>query len=290
MILSMTGYGKGQAQLPHGKLVAEIRSLNSKGFDIRCRLPSAYREKEMEFRQLVNMKGIRGKFDLTLTQYGEQEEAYELDTEQFKSFYKQLKSLQEELGFAEGDMANTIISIPSVLNIAEEKLSEETFRAAEAAIEQALSQLINFRKQEGNAMADDLIKNSDGIEEKLQKIQPFETERKEYVREKLWNQLSERFQNEEVDTTRFEQEVLYYLEKLDISEEKVRLQQHCKYFKEQVMNSDDENGRKLNFISQEMGREINTLGAKAQNSNIQHIVVNMKEDLEKIKEQVANIV
>jgi uncharacterized protein (TIGR00255 family) len=244
----------------------------------------------MEFRQLVNMKGIRGKFDLTLTQYGEQDEAYELDTEQFKSFYNQLQSLSQELGFKEGDIAQTIIRIPSVLNVAEEKLGESSINAAKQAIEKALDELIGFRKKEGEAMAEDLISNSSSIEDKLDKIAPHEKARKEYVRERLWNQLSERFKNDEVDKVRYEQEVLYYLEKLDISEERVRLQQHCNYFREQVMNEDDENGRKLNFISQEMGREINTMGAKANNSDIQHLVVRMKEDLEKIKEQVANIV
>ncbi len=289
MILSMTGYGKGQSQLSHGKLVAEIRSLNSRGFDIRCKLPHAYREKEMEFRQIINMRGRRGKFDLTLNQFGEQEDIYELDTRQFKTFYSQLEGLRNELGFKEGDITQAIMRIPNVVNAKEEKLSEENFRAAKKAIESALDQLMEFRREEGQATAKDLIQNATSIEECMEQITPYEEQRNAYVKEKLMNQLKERFSNEEIDKNRFEQEVLYYLEKLDISEEKARLKQHCTYFKEQILDTAEENGRKLNFISQEMGREINTLGAKAQNSEIQHIVVQMKEDLEKIKEQVANI-
>lgn len=179
--------------------------------------------------------------------------------------------------------------IPNVVNAKEEKLSEENFRAAKKAIESALDQLMEFRREEGQATAKDLIQNATSIEECMEQITPYEEQRNAYVKEKLMNQLKERFSNEEIDKNRFEQEVLYYLEKLDISEEKARLKQHCTYFKEQILDTAEENGRKLNFISQEMGREINTLGAKAQNSEIQHIVVQMKEDLEKIKEQVANI-
>ena len=289
MILSMTGYGKGEAPFRNGQLVVELRSLNSKNCDIRCRLPQMFREKEIVYRKYLQQKGLRGKFDLQFNIVGQQEEVYQLDAHQFKDIYKQLKSLQEELGYQEGDFAQTILRIPSVLHSKVETLENQDHEIAMKALDEAIQQLDQYRTDEGEATRIDLQRNVDSILTKLKEIEAFEDERNAYVKDRLWTSLNDRFKSDEIDQTRFEQEVLYYLEKLDISEEKVRLSQHCHYFSDQLSSDKKENGRTLNFISQEMGREINTLGSKANNSQIQHIVVQMKEDLEKIKEQVANI-
>jgi len=289
MILSMTGYGKGETLFRNGQVVVEIRSLNSKACDIRCKLPQMFREKEVVYRRFLQDEGIRGKFDLSIHIVGEQEEVYRLDVAQYKDIYRQLKSLQEELGYAEGDIAQTILRIPSVLHSKVETLQKEDHEAAMEALQKAMKELDSFRAAEGEATRKDLQKNTESILHKLKEIESHENKRNEYVRERLWAQLNDRFEKGDIDESRFEQEVLYYLEKLDISEEKVRLSQHCEYFMEQLNSSKKENGRTLNFISQEMGREINTLGSKANYHEIQHLVVQMKEELEKIKEQVANI-
>jgi uncharacterized protein (TIGR00255 family) len=188
------------------------------------------------------------------------------------------------------ETVSSILRIPDVLVSAEEELSEEKARSASWALTLALEKLDAFREEEGRATGLDLQQHVEHILSLLQQVEPFEQERHEQVRERLWKQLSDRLDKGDIDTQRYEEEVLYYLDKLDISEEKVRLQQHCKYFLEQFDSPEREHGKKLNFISQEMGREINTLGSKAQYFEIQQLVVQMKESLEKIKEQVANIV
>lgn len=289
MILSMTGYGKGEQAFRNGQLIAEIRSLNSKGCDIRCKLPQMFREKEVTYRRFLQDHGIRGKFDLSITIVGEREEVYRLDIHQYKDIYRQLKSLQEELGYSEGDIAQTILRIPSVLHSKVETLQPKDHAVAMEALKQAMAELDTYRSAEGEATRKDLQQHTESILDKLKAIETHEQERNEYVRDRLWIHLNDRFEKGDIDESRFEQEVLYYLEKLDISEEKVRLSQHCEYFMEQLNSPKKENGRTLNFISQEMGREINTLGSKANYHEIQHLVVQMKEDLEKIKEQVANI-
>jgi uncharacterized protein (TIGR00255 family) len=290
MMLSMTGYGKGEVDWGEGKLQVEIRSLNSKGLDIRCRLPQQLKEQEMHFRRQIRAVGLRGKFDLNVNIMGTQEEAHEIDQRQFRRYYEQIQGLGQELGFEVEETVSSILRIPDVLVSAEEELSEEKARSASGALTLALEKLDAFREEEGRATGLDLQQHVEHILSLLQQVEPFEQERHEQVRERLWKQLSDRLDKGDIDTQRYEEEVLYYLDKLDISEEKVRLQQHCKYFLEQFDSPEREHGKKLNFISQEMGREINTLGSKAQYFEIQQLVVQMKESLEKIKEQVANIV
>ena len=289
-MLSMTGYGKGEVEWDEGKLIIELRSLNSKGFDLRCRLPQLFKEQEMTFRRRVRERGLRGKFDLNLTLQGVQEEVFEIDAQQFRRYFLQVQDLGHELNFDTTSAAAALLSIPDIRVSATESLSEDKTQLSFQALDQALEQLNAFRKEEGRMTADDLRGHVTDILNLLQEVEPFEKKRNEEVRERLGQKLSERFDRGDIDPHRFEEEVLYYLDKLDISEEKVRLEQHCKYFLEQFDINESEVGKKLNFISQEMGREINTLGSKANFFEIQQRVVQMKDRLEKIKEQVANIV
>lgn len=289
-MLSMTGYGKGEVEWDEGKLIIELRSLNSKSFDLRCRLPQLFKEQEMAFRRRVREVGLRGKFDLSLSLQGVQEEVFEIDAQQFRRYFLQVQDLGHELNFDTTSAAAALLSIPDIRVSATESLSEDKIQLSFQALDQALEQLEAFRAEEGSMTANDLRGHVTDILDLLQEIEPYEKDRNEEVRERLGQKLTERFDRGDIEPHRFEEEVLYYLDKLDISEEKVRLEQHCKYFLEQFDLEDREVGKKLNFISQEMGREINTLGSKAHFFEIQQRVVQMKDRLEKVKEQVANIV
>jgi uncharacterized protein (TIGR00255 family) len=289
-MLSMTGYGKGKVEWDEGKLIIELRSLNSKSFDLRCRLPQLFKEQEMAFRRRVREVGLRGKFDLSLSLQGVQEEVFEIDAQQFRRYFLQVQDLGHELNFDTTSAAAALLSIPDIRVSATESLSEDKVQLSFQALDQALEQLEAFRAEEGSMTANDLRGHVTDILDLLQEIEPYEKDRNEEVRERLGQKLTERFDRGDIEPHRFEEEVLYYLDKLDISEEKVRLEQHCKYFLEQFDLEEREVGKKLNFISQEMGREINTLGSKAHFFEIQQRVVQMKDRLEKVKEQVANIV
>lgn len=289
-MLSMTGYGKGEVEWDEGKLIIELRSLNSKSFDLRCRLPQLFKEQEMAFRRRVREVGLRGKFDLSLSLQGVQEEVFEIDAQQFRRYFLQVQDLGHELNFDTTSAAAALLSIPDIRVSATESLSEDKVQLSFQALDQALEQLEAFRAEEGSMTANDLRGHVTDILDLLQEIGPYEKDRNEEVRERLGQKLTERFDRGDIEPHRFEEEVLYYLDKLDISEEKVRLEQHCKYFLEQFDLEEREVGKKLNFISQEMGREINTLGSKAHFFEIQQRVVQMKDRLEKVKEQVANIV
>lgn len=289
-MLSMTGYGKGEVEWDEGKLIIELRSLNSKSFDLRCRLPQLFKEQEMAFRRRVREVGLRGKFDLSLSLQGVQEEVFEIDAQQFRRYFLQVQDLGHELNFDTTSAAAALLSIPDIRVSATESLSEDKIQLSFQALDQALEQLEAFRAEEGSMTANDLRGHVTDILDLLQEIEPYEKDRNEEVRERLGQKLTERFDRGDIEPHRFEEEVLYYLDKLDISEEKVRLEQHCKYFLEQFDLEEREVGKKLNFISQEMGREINTLGSKAHFFEIQQRVVQMKDRLEKVKEQVANIV
>lgn len=286
----MTGYGKGEVEWDEGKLIIELRSLNSKSFDLRCRLPQLFKEQEMAFRRRVREVGLRGKFDLSLSLQGVQEEVFEIDAQQFRRYFLQVQDLGHELNFDTTSAAAALLSIPDIRVSATESLSEDKVQLSFQALDQALEQLEAFRAEEGSMTANDLRGHVTDILDLLQEIEPYEKDRNEEVRERLGQKLTERFDRGDIEPHRFEEEVLYYLDKLDISEEKVRLEQHCKYFLEQFDLEEREVGKKLNFISQEMGREINTLGSKAHFFEIQQRVVQMKDRLEKVKEQVANIV
>ena len=292
MILSMTGYGKGVHQSENFRVIAEIKSLNGKTTDIRCKLPSAYKEQEIHLRKLILDTASRGKMEFNLTV-----ESDEINNDQvinaalFKKYYAQLAELKSELNISEGtDFIQSILRIPNIIDSKHAEVSEEEYNAVLEATKAAIAELNNFRAVEGKSLLSDLTLRSNNINQLLKDVQPFEEGRIEKIKEKMKRNVEDVIPAQQMDQNRFEQEIIYYIEKLDINEEKVRLAQHCKYFNE-VLNSDIlPKGKKLGFIAQEMGREINTLGAKAQDKNIQQIVVSMKDELEKIKEQLFNVV
>ena len=291
MVLSMTGYGQASREFKDKTIRVEIKSLNGKTSDIRCKVPGSYKEKEIQLRKYIMEKAYRGKFDFSLTiDSSKGDEEYGLNKSLFKKYYQEISELQEELGIPQGDIVQTILRIPNVVGATNEELDEGEWAEVMQTTVDAIEKLNNFRATEGTAAEKDMRDAATRIANLLKDVEQFEEGRIETLKERFRRNLEEFNQDEKVDRNRFEQEIIYYIEKLDVNEEKVRLAQHCIYFDE-VINSDAvEIGKKLGFIAQEMGREINTLGSKANEKNIQKIVVSMKDALEKIKEQVANIV
>ena len=285
MIQSMTGYGKASAQSENIKLSVEIRSLNSKTMDLNMRLPQLFRSSEIELRKLVTQELGRGKVDFSLhvERLGASGESA-LNEPLIQSYIQELKRISGNLG-AETDVLSLVMRLPDVIQHDREEVSESDEQLLVQATKKAMHRLNDFRSEEGESMHRD-IKNSIGkIEALLVEIEPYDEDRKEGVRAKM-NKLFEEF-GEQLDRNRFEQELIYYFEKLDVNEEKVRLRQHCSYFIETMLT--DRPGKKLGFISQEIGREINTLGSKSNQAEMQRIVVQMKDELEKIKELALNI-
>ena len=285
MVLSMTGFGKASNTFGNKKITVEIRSLNSKGIGINTRLAQVYREKDLELRNRASAQLVRGKVDLSV--YVESEGAdsgHQLNAELIKSYYGQLKALADELGDS-SNLMTAVLRFPEVLQSEREELSDDEWTALNQTLKEAMVRLTEHRVEEGRAMDQDLRGNVAFIEEQLMAIEPLETERKEAVRDRLRKNLDDL--NEKVDENRFEQELIYYLEKFDINEEKVRLRKHCSYFLS-ILDEEKSQGKKLGFIAQEMGREINTIGSKANHAGIQKHVVQMKDVLEQIKEQVLN--
>lgn len=290
MIRSMTGFGRSTLELPAKSITVEVKSLNSKQFDAYLRLPPLYREKEGELRLLLNSELERGKVELNVNidRNGESG-SYQFNRALAKQYFTEMKLLAEELG---QDLTNEVIyalaRMPDVLKAEQEALSEEEWKTVRQAVVDAIKGLNDFRRKEGAALEKDLLERTILIEKLLEDVPPLEGKRIETLRERLNKQLEESAAKGSVDMNRFEQEIVYYIEKLDITEEKVRLKKHCQYFAE-ILAEPGSNGKKLGFISQEMGREINTLGSKANDADIQKIVVLMKDELEKIKEQLFNI-
>jgi len=290
MIKSMTGFGRSTLDLPERSISIEVKSLNSKQFDANLRLPPLYREKEGELRLLLNNELERGKIELNINidKNGETG-VYEFNRALAKQYYVEIKALAEELNLEMNDQViSTLTRMPDVLKAEQASLSAEEWLQVREAVETAIDRLNDFRIKEGAALKKDLLSRAILIEKLLEKIPPLEEKRITHMRERLKKQLEDYLQQGTVDMNRFEQEVVYYMEKLDITEEKVRLKKHCSYFAE-IIAEQGSNGKKLGFISQEMGREINTLGSKANDADIQKIVVLMKDELEKIKEQLFNI-
>ena len=290
MIKSMTGFGRSTLDLPERSISIEVKSLNSKQFDAYLRLPPLYREKEGELRLLLNNELERGKIELNINidKNGETG-VYQFNRVLAKQYYTEIKALAEELNLEMNDQViSTLTKMPDVLKAEQASLSEEEWLQVREAVNTAIDKLIDFRIKEGAALEKDLLSRAILIEKLLEKIPPLEEKRITHMRERLKKQLEDYLQQGTVDMNRFEQEVVYYMEKLDITEEKVRLKKHCSYFAE-ILAEQGSNGKKLGFISQEMGREINTLGSKANDADIQKIVVLMKDELEKIKEQLFNI-
>lgn len=291
MILSMTGYGRADSNYQDKNILVEIRSLNSKFTDVRFKMPNHYRDKEQTLRKLIIDRSERGKMEVNIeVKSPSGEEAYGLNLPLFRKYFEELSNLAKELKMPQGDIMQAIIRIPNVIATAEDQIDEQEWAAVLAVVKEALDRFQDFRKSEGKAMEEDLRLRIKNIQDHLSQIDPLEKTRVDTLRQRLKQNLEEYLNKEHIDENRFEQEILYYLEKIDITEEKVRLGQHCLYFIEQIEQKDNQKGRKLSFISQEMGREINTLGAKAYSSDIQRLVVGMKDALEKIKEQTANLV
>lgn len=286
----MTGFGKAESSDEKFKIVVELKSLNSKTNEIRIKLPSGYNEKELTVRNIILSELERGKIDLTLTNDISNGTNLTINSALFKDYYIKLNQLADEVGEKNKDFFPSIVRIPNIFKESEYKLSDEEWNIAEKTITDAIVKIKAFRAKEGESIKSDLINSLEGISGRLEEIESLDIERKKILRSKMDSMITEMEQNNKVDKDRFEQEVMFYLEKLDINEEKIRLSQHCKYFLDVLLDKNFvSKGRKLSFISQELGREINTLGAKAQFTPLQMIVVEMKDNLEKIKEQLANV-
>lgn len=291
MIRSMTGFGKTEFEVGNKKITLEIKSLNSKQLDINTRIPAMYREKDIEIRRLISEMLTRGKVDfaLYLDNLGA-ESTSRINAAIVKDYYRQLSDVYQELGLeVNGTIMESIIRLPETVKMVYDELDESEWLVVRENLVKTLEELNRFRDQEGLALKTDIVANIANILDLLKQVEPFENQRMENVKTKIKDSLDALQLNGNVDKNRFEQELIYYMEKLDINEEKVRLANHCSYFTETMMDESEPSGRKLGFIAQEIGREINTLGSKANESNLQRIVVQMKDNLEKIKEQVLNV-
>lgn len=291
MVQSMTGFGQSKGSFENKEIVIQLKTLNGKVTDVRFKLPSTYKEKEIELRKIVLGNCLRGKIEVNVTlNNGSGDEDYGLNTDLFAKYYTELKKLQENLSMSDkGDLMQTIIRIPNVIGVKEANLEDTEWIFLKNLFQEALSNLHEFRSQEGNSLYQDLSSCIKSIQSILKEVPIHEKDRKEAFIQKIRKNLAEFMNSEKVDKNRFEQELLFYLEKLDINEEKVRLEQHLIYFDEELNGDSPTKGKKLGFIAQEIGREINTMGAKAQFAPLQKLVVKMKEELEKIREQTLNV-
>lgn len=290
MILSMTGYGKAVVAYKEKKINVEVKSLNSKSLDLSARIAPLYREKEMEIRRLLAQKLERGKVDFSLWVEKESTvDATPINAALVENYYKQIKAISASTGIPEPeDWFTTLLRLPDVTAKTEvEVLDDEEWEVAQQAINEAIEKLTEFRKQEGAALQKKFTEKINNIANLLKSIEPFEKSRVPKIREKIIDGLKQ-IPEVDYDKNRLEQELIYYIEKLDINEEKQRLTNHLKYFHETMKESGHGVGKKLGFIAQEMGREINTTGSKSNQAEMQNIVVKMKDELEQIKEQVLN--
>ncbi len=291
MTKSMTGYGKAECNVAGRKITIEIRSLNSKSFDLNLKLPALYREKESQIRGELMPVIQRGKVDFSVqTETSGQEIPAQVNAGAFKAYYETLQELAYNMGipFDNSSMFPAILRLPDVLAANNDAMDEHSWDAFFACLQEALKAFDTFRKTEGEMLCKDILHRVRLILQLLEKVEPFEKQRVESIRQRIENSLKEISSAIGYDRNRFEQEMIYYLEKLDITEEKTRLRQHCAHFIA-TMEKEEAPGRKLGFIAQEMGREINTLGSKANQADIQQMVVQMKDELEKVKEQSLNI-
>ncbi|MFT7072824.1 YicC/YloC family endoribonuclease [Patiriisocius sp. Uisw_017] len=284
MIQSMTGYGKSVIQLPTKKITVEVKSLNSKSLDLNTRVPSSYREKELQIRTMLATSLTRGKVDFNLfVEMTGEETTTKLNEVVVKQYIEQLSKV------VDGDKTELLkmaVRLPDAFKTEREEIDENEFTEILKAVKEALVEINKYRSDEGEVLKQDFLQRVDLIETYLEEVLTIDGQRIENVRERLRNAVNDL--KEKIDENRFEQELIYYLEKYDITEEKVRLQNHLNYFREAI-NSEDSNGKKLNFITQEIGREINTIGSKSNFALMQQLVVQMKDELEKIKEQALNV-
>ena len=289
MIKSMTGFGKGEAVVGDKKFRVELRSLNSKQLDLSIKIPSKYRAAEAEVRSIVTRELQRGKVDCFVSfEAAVAETSSHINREAFKAYAEELRQVSAEGGLTISDDAllRSVLRMPDVVTNEEREVSDDELKAILGATAIAAEELNKFRVQEGAILIADLLKRIDLIEQYRHEVEPFEGARVEVIKTRIRENI-EKLQLE-VDNNRLEQEMIFYIEKLDITEEKVRLDNHCNYFRE-VAAEEEAPGRKLGFIAQELGREINTMGSKSNEANMQRLVVKMKDELEKIKEQVLNI-
>lgn len=284
MIQSMTGFGKHVLQLPAKKVTVELKSLNSKSLDLNARMPQAYRAKELELRKIIASQLQRGKIDFGLyVEITGDDAPSQINSAVVKQYMKQLRSI------ADGDdlhLMEMALKLPDTLKTDRDDIDPEEYEAILEALKKALQAIQAFRTEEGRILEEDFAVRLENLHQLLEQVKNLDAERLQAIRDRLEKAVSDL--KMDVDANRFEQELIYYLEKLDITEEKVRLENHLNYFRE-TMESEDSNGKKLGFISQEIGREINTIGSKANYAPMQQVVVQMKDELEKIKEQMLNV-
>ena len=287
----MTGFGKATVAYKEKKINVEVKSLNSKAIDLSTRIAPLYREKEMEIRQFIAKNLERGKIDFSIwIEKDVVADATPINMALVENYYQQIKKISAQTGIPEpADWYATLLRLPDVTTKTDvEELTDEEWKAAQQAIDEAVNHLIEFRRQEGAALQKKFTEKVDNIQALLASIEPYEKSRVEKIKTNIVNGLQQ-IPNVEYDKNRLEQELIYYIEKLDISEEKQRLSNHLKYFRETMNEEGHGVGKKLGFIAQEMGREINTLGSKSNHAEMQKIVVQMKDELEQIKEQVLNV-
>jgi uncharacterized protein (TIGR00255 family) len=287
----MTGFGKAQVSFENKTIVAEVRSLNSqKGMDLSLKFSTQFREQEYALRNLIAEKMQRGKIDVYVTIEREDHTPEVLLNKRIiKAYYTELKEIAEEIGVSQDNLLATVLQMPEVAASSKEESNESEWKAVEQAILRAIEELNKFRAGEGKVLADDMLKRISLIENYSLEVTKLDKKRVEDIKTRLQTNVESAIGKDKIDPNRLEQELVYYIEKLDITEEITRLKAHCDYYRVVIASADDQKGRKLNFIAQEIGREINTMGSKASHAAIQKLVVDMKDELEKIKEQINNI-
>ncbi|MCP4439012.1 MAG: YicC family protein [Aureispira sp.] len=285
----MTGFGRAKKSFEKQVITIEIKSLNSKGLDIRTRLAAQYQSKEIDLRKKIQQAAIRGKVDINLSVESIGDSDYKIDQHAFQNYYNQLNELTGTYGMPKGDILYTVTRLPGVIVQNTDEVDESLWLEVLETFDQAIENFNNFRAQEGAAMLKDIQLRITNVEKLLEQVEPFEAARLEKIRARLLANFEKAQLNGKIDDNRFEQEMTYFLDKFDLTEEKIRLSQHCTYFTEVVSSSKASKGKKLGFILQEMGREINTLGSKANSADLQRVVVQMKDEADKVKEQLANI-
>lgn len=287
----MTGFGKASGQIDERTVNVEIKSLNSqKGLDLSIKLPSKYREYEYALRNKANTTLQRGKIDIYITlENNTAASELSLNKELIKSYFEEFRAIANEVGASTDNLLPTIMKMPDVIGESHEEASEDELKRIEEILSKAIAEVETFRVNEGKSLLTELTLRIGNIEKLSGELQNEDKRRVTEIRERLKNNLENFIPKDKIDANRFEQEVIYYIEKLDITEELTRLKSHCEYFRNCLTDKEELKGRKLNFIAQELGREINTVGSKANDATMQKIVVNMKDELEKIKEQTNNI-
>ncbi|HRO42363.1 MAG TPA: YicC family protein [Flavipsychrobacter sp.] len=290
MLYSMTGFGRAEGMVNGRQVVVEIKSLNGKQFEVAAKLPPILRSYELDIRNLLNSKLMRGSIDFNIAVKQEgASKPMTINTDLAIYYYKGMKQIADQLQLSEDNVLSTLMRMPEVVVPESDVLPEDEFSEVIKIIETATGHLMDHRGHEGAALQKDLSERIRNIEALLEQVLPLEAQRTDKLRNKMGNALREGVGSENIDPNRFEQELIFYIERIDISEEKTRLKQHCTYFQDIILQKEVSKGKKLGFILQEIGREINTLGAKANNAEIQQLVIGMKDELEKAKEQILNV-